>query len=98
MEVSIKDSEESSSIKGEEKRVKCKGCNRELGILFITTKPLLRSGKPFSMKSKFICPCGDSSFAFIVENISYLVPDELLEYESFALDCGTNVAKMKEKK
>lgn len=98
MEVSISENEQSSSVKGEERQVKCKGCNRELGILFITPKPLLRNGKSFSMKSKFICPCGDSSFAFISENVNYFIPDELLEYESFALDCGTNVAKMKEKK
>lgn len=98
MEISIADNDAKTAISGEEKQVKCKGCNRELGILFITSKPILRRGKPFSMKSKFLCPCGDSSFAFISEYVTYLVPDELLEYESFALDCGTNVAKMKEKK
>lgn len=98
MKVNIKEASIDKSLDGEEKQVKCKGCNRELGILFITSKPILRRGKPFSMKSKFLCPCGDSSFAFISEYVTYLVPDELLEYESFALDCGTNVAKMKEKK
>lgn len=97
MKVNIKEASIDKSLDGEEKQVKCKGCNRELGIMFITNKPLLRNGKAFSMKRKFECPCGDSSFIIKSENVIYFIPDEKLEYETFSLDCGTNVAKMKEK-
>lgn len=91
MKVNIQESSVDKTVKGEEKQVKCKGCNRELGILFITAKPST------SIKRKFICPCGDSSFVIKSESIVYFIPDEKLDYESFSLDCGTNIAKMKEK-
>jgi hypothetical protein len=91
MKVNIQESSVDKTVKGEEKQIKCKGCNKELGILFTTTKP----SKP--IKRKFVCPCGDSSFVIKSESIVYFVPDEKLDYESFSLEDGTNIAKMKER-
>lgn len=59
------------SVKGEEKKLSCNKCSRNLGYLFITNTPYVNkdiNGKQIiqlPLRYKVLCPCG--GFAFIVK-------------------------------
>lgn len=91
MKVNINQSDKSESINGEEKQVTCKGCHKILGSLFISEKPSA------PIKRKFVCPCGESSFVIKSDKVAFFIPSEKLNYESFKVDDGVNIAIMKEK-
>lgn len=90
MKVKITESNNQKNVSGKEKLVNCKGCNRELGIFFITEKP-----SPLC-KRKITCPCGDSSFVVKTETVCFIIPNEKLCIESFKIENDVNIAVMKE--
>lgn len=90
MKVNISESNNYKNVSGKEKSINCKGCGKNLGILFITDKVSQL------IKRKFVCPCGDSSFVIKTENVCMIIPNEELCIQSFKVDDGVNIAVMKE--
>lgn len=76
--------EKRQSVKGEEKRLSCHKCSRNLGYLFITNTPYVnrdikgRQTVQLPLRYKVLCPCG--GFAFIVKtnNKAFYNPESVL--------------------
>jgi len=93
--ISENDSPNERTISVKESPIKCKGCEKDLGVLLVSDKPV-KSGLS---KKRFDCPCGDSSFIMKTSTESFILLNEELEYDNFFLERDTmiSVAKLRRK-